>query len=710
MLTAQLVLAGVFHDGGRRRLPHAGPRPALLLALVLAAPLAAASPATAASPEPVLPEPTFESVSEEVLIEMDDGVRLAATVALPSADGVSPLPGPFPVVFGMTPYGRNGVCGCYPPDFWSTRGIAGAAVDVRGTGGSEGTLEGNFFSPREARDGAALVEYFGTRPYSTGKVGMAGGSYVGITQYLAAEQQPPHLAAIAPQVAISDLYREGFTHGGVPNLLFDAQYVAVQGAPGTVGTNTDPHLLQQSLFSKLGQLPPGTTAFDYLARPEDDAFYRDRSPIYRAGKIEVPVLVVGGWRDGLSARGGPEMYERLARRAGVETRLYMDPCTHKGCGPPFAPLTNPPGQYDLSALVFEFLSKHLQGTDTPKRPPVEYYMQSADEYRTSGDWPPSGTRFERLDLGDGTLGGDRGDGAKSGEYVTNPSAGFSLAFDKYGTVAATLFVPTDQQLEGPQGLTFRTPVLDRPLNLAGPIGLRLVAASSATDTDWHAKLADVAPDGSETLITDGALRASHRALDQAESEPARPFHPHTDPQPIEPGRFYPYEVEIWPTAYELEAGHRLQLRLTSTDMPTHLPGWIDFERDRPRDVKLQINSPATNTVRFGGSYLTLPVAGAGAGACSERIDGGASADRLEGGSGGERIVAGGGRDRIRAGGGDDCVRAGAGADRVRGGGGDDRIAGGRGTDRIRCGGGRDVVRAGAGDRVHRSCERTRRRG
>ena len=105
--------------------------------------------------------------------------------------------------------------------------------------------------------------------------------------------------------------------------------------------------------------------------------------------------------------------------------------------------------------------------------------------------------------------------------MTNPAAGFSLAFNQYGTVAATPYVPADQRIEGPEGLTFRTPVLEQPLDLAGPLALHLVAASTATDTDWHAKVADVAPDGSESIITEGSLRASHRALDAAQ-EHARP--------------------------------------------------------------------------------------------------------------------------------------------------------------------------------------------
>jgi putative CocE/NonD family hydrolase len=584
----------------------------------------------AAAPPPELPVPAYQSVSQEVLIPMDDGVQLGATVAFPSADGQTALPGPFPVVVGMTPYSRNGVCGCYAPSFWATRGMIGAVVDVRGTGGSGGTLEGNFFSPREARDSRAVVEYLGTQPYSTGKVGMAGGSYVGITQFLAAAQQPPHLAAIAPQVPISDLYRDGFAHGGIPSLVFDAQYVAVQGAPGAAGGNTDPFLLEETLDAKLGQSAVGTTAFDYLARPNDDAFYRDRSPIAMAEKIEVPALIVGGWRDGLSPRGAPEMFAPLAARRGVETRLCMDPCTHKGCGPPFAPLTNPGGQEDISAVVFEFLSRHLTGAETPERAPVRYYLQAKGEFVDADRWPPAGTRFDRFALAPGTLRAPGDDApAEAGEtaqYVTNPADGFSLAFNKYGTVAVSPYVPTDQRLEGASGLTFRTPVAEQPLDLVGPSALRLVASSTASDTDWYAKLSDVAPDGSESIIEEGALRASHRTLDPARSRPERPYHTHVEPQPIEPGRFYEYDVEIWPTAYRIDAGHRLQLRLSSVDVPTHLPGSIFFDRSRPQDARIDLLSPAINTVRFEGSYLTLPVAGAGTdpgaapggGACTAR--------------------------------------------------------------------------------------------
>src|SRR4051794_808822 len=577
------------------------------VALVAVVAAYVAAPA-AAAPPPKLPDPTYKSVSQEVLIPMDDGVKLAATVDFPSRDGSTPAPGRFPVVVQMTPYVRNGVSGAFPPDTFATRGIVGAVVDVRGTGGSGGDLSGNYFSPREQRDAGETVEYFGTRPYSTGKVGMTGGSYVGITQLEAAEQQPPHLAAITPVVPISDLYRDGFAHGGIENLFFDLQYIGVQGGPGAAGTNTDPALLQATLANKAGQSPPGTIAFDYLARPNDDAFYHDRSPIYRADRIRVPTLILGGWHDGLM-RGSIEMYTALARRPGVETRLYMDPCTHKGCGAPFDPFTDPPNLEDQSAVIFEFLDKYLRGTPAPERPPVTYYVQHRNEYRSADAWPPAGTTYERLSLGPGTLGGRAASTDATGAYVADPAAGLSMAFDQYGTVAATPYLPTDQRLEGPHGLTFRTAPFTAPRDLVGPVALHLVAASSATDTDWYAKLADVAPDGSESIITEGALRASHRALDAAKSRPERPYHPHTDPQPIEPGRFYDYDIEIWPTAYELAPGHRLQVRLTSTDAPTHLDGTVVVDRDHPEGTRVDLLPPAIETVRYRGSYLVAPTQG-----------------------------------------------------------------------------------------------------
>jgi uncharacterized protein len=532
------------------------------------------------------------------------------TVTWPSLDGTTIAPGQFPVVLSITPYSRNGLNSAPDREMFATRGIIGVTADTRGTGGSEGNLDENYFSPLEASDSAALIEYFGTQEYSNGKVGMAGGSYVGITQLLAAGQQPAHLAAITPHVVLSDLYRDAFAHGGIPNIFFDAQYIAVQGGPGIVGTNTDPALLQMSALGKIQQLAGTPIAFDYLERPNDDDFYRDRSPINYVDRIDVPVLLIGGWRDGLSQRGGPEMFHALASRPGIETRLYMDPCTHKGCGAPFAPFSDPPGVDDLSAMTFEFLAKYLLGTPTPARAPVRVYVQGRNQYLEDTQWPPDGTRFRRLYLDQGTLTTETPAVAGAESYFSNPLEGLSMSFDQYGTVAISPYVPTDQRLEAGRGLTFRTDVLPEPLTIVGPSMLHLVASSTATDTDWIVKMADVGPNGSETLITNGYLRASHRELDPSRSREGMPYHTHVNPTPIEPGVVIPYEVEIWPTAYEVAAGHRLQIRITSYDTPTHAPASIAFDAADPAALEITPMLPATNTLSEGGadpSYLLVPV-------------------------------------------------------------------------------------------------------
>ena len=576
---------------------------------------------------PQVPAASYQTVSDYVMIAMDDGVRLGATITFPSKDGTTRAPGHFPVVLSMTPYGRDGVCGCGAQTFYPSHGIASAVVDVRGTGGSEGNLDGNYFSPREQRDGYELVEWLGTQKWSNGKVGMDGGSYVGITQYLTAEQQPPHLAAIVPEVSLSDLYRDAYTYDGVPDLFFDGQYMGVQGGPGLAsgnvpvggdsgaGTSTDPQAYASGAVDTAGakadQAQGRPIMFDYLSRPNDDPWYHARSPIYRVDRIKVPVLIFDGWRDGAFVRGDLEMYHRLAQRRGVETRIDVTACTHKGCGAPFDPMHAADGADDLQANEFDFMSHYLLGTPEHPAAPVSFRMQPSGPYVSATQWPPLGTKFTRYYLGSGgTMSAKGAKTESSASYVTNPTAGLSMSLNSYGTIAISPFVPTDQRLEQEQGLTWRTAPVNRPQRLAGPIQLHLVASSTADDTDFVARLCDVAPDGSETVITEGALRASHRALDPKRSTTGSPYHLDVNPAPLTPGRRTVLDVAIIPTAYELAPGHSLQVRVTTDDMPTRLPATVQFDTAHPAQSPIVPLSPAVNTVIQGGaqgSWLLLPL-------------------------------------------------------------------------------------------------------
>jgi hypothetical protein len=444
---------------------------------------------------------------------------------------------------------------------------------------------------------------------------MAGGSYLGITQYLAAELQPPHLAAITPTMALSDIYREAYTHDGIPNFFFDAQYLGVQQPAGYSGPDEDPALFPDYISAKAGQVTGSASlAFGYLSRPNDDPWYHERSPIYNADRITVPVEIIDSWHDGF-VFGANEMYQALSKRRGVETELFVDPCTHKGCGAPFDPETAPANLANQEAVVFEFLRKYLQPeAASPQRPQVRAYVQGTNKWLDTTDWPPPGSGLRSFYLAPTGL-NDTVPAAGEQSYFTNPTAGLSMSFDDYGTIAASPYIPTDQRLEDEQGLTWRTPVVDQPVTLAGSGDLHLVAASSADNTDWIAKLSDVGPDGSEAIITSGMLRASYRELDASRSTPAVPHHLDADPKPLEPGKFYDFDVAIWPTAYELAKGHSLQLRLTTFDFPTHLPGTVTASLDDPSSTMFTPLPPATNTVRLGGadpSSLRMTVLGAGA--------------------------------------------------------------------------------------------------
>jgi uncharacterized protein len=567
-------------------------------------------------PPTQLPPASYPTTySEQQFITMDDGARLAATITFPSETGRARARGRFPVVLELTPYGRNGVCGCDAASNFATRGFVFAVVDTRGTGDSQGNLDENYFSPREARDGYDLVRYLGRQLWSNGRVGMAGGSYLGIDQYKTAETDPPHLAAIAPDEALADIYNDAYAPGGIVSLSFDAQYLAVQPAAGTADPETDPSMIPGTITAMGDQATGTPIALAYLENPFDDAFYRVRSPITKVGRIHVPVFVQDGWRDAFEA-GDIRMFQALEHRR-APSYLNLGPCTHKGCGAPFDPTNDPPGQDNVLAQEILFFERYLLGRPAPLPPRVRLYDQRADRYIDATRWPPPRSSFRREYLGAGTLSatglgtgtiGTRKPRVASVRYFTNPSAGLSMSLDEQGTVAASPYVPTDQRLETGQGLSWRTSVLKHSLTLAGPIALRLVAASSATNTDWFAKISDAAPSGTESIVTEGQLRASLRALAPG-STPEEPLEKLTTPRPLTPGRFYDFEIAIAPTAYTFPAGDQLQIRLTSNNLPNALPGTLDLTTNRLAQLFRPL-SPAFNTVRLGGrdgTSLLLPV-------------------------------------------------------------------------------------------------------
>jgi putative CocE/NonD family hydrolase len=119
--------------------------------------------------------------------------------------------------------------------------------------------------------------------------------------------------------------------------------------------------------------------------------------------------------------------------------------------------------------------------------------------------------------------------------------------------------------------------LEEDLEVIGEIVLELYASSTNNDTDFIVKLSDQSPQPADERkqgrqpasvnVTKGWLRASHRQRDESKSRPTRPYYTHADPQPMEPGRTYKFEIELLPCAYLFKKGNRIRLEISNADSP-----------------------------------------------------------------------------------------------------------------------------------------------
>jgi putative CocE/NonD family hydrolase len=269
-------------------------------------------------------------------------------------------------------------------------------------------------------------------------------------------------------------------------------------------------------------------------------------------------------------------------------------------------------------VMLPFYDHYLKGLETSwtSRPPVEYAVRGSNHVRTAQQWPPENVRYEKFYLDPARSGAvhSLNDGALS---TTPPDSGStSYAYPNPGWVAGVVgFGP-----KGPPGgfdparrvLTFTGPVLQSDLEIAGPLKVTLYASSSATDTDFFVKVSDQFPQAAAEFeqglnpgfeaVTRGWLRASHRAIDEAESTEMTPVHPHDREEPLTPGEITEFEISIEPQAYLFKAGHRVRLEIVNGDSPMTEALWPHYYR--PDKV-------GTDTIYHGPdhpSVLILPVA------------------------------------------------------------------------------------------------------
>ncbi len=517
-------------------------------------------------------------VDWDVAIPMDDGIVLRADVFRPQGAGR------FPVLLTYGPYAKGlAFQEGYPsawermvaqhpdvaagssnlhqnwevvdPEKWVPHGYACVRVDSRGCGRSPGFVD--HFSPRETQDFYDCIEWAGVQPWSSGRVGLNGISYYGINQWQVASRQPPHLAAMCIWEGAADWYRDMTHHGGILSTFwanwYDMQVKTVQHGLGERGPRSratgelvcgPPTLDEDALAANRSDF-----GRDILAHPLDDEYHRVRSPDW--SRVTVPFLSAANWGgQGLHTRGNFEGYMRAASTQkwleahGIEhwTHFYTD------------------YGRTLQLRFFDHFLKDDPNSDWDRQPSVLLQVRHPDRFeeRAEAAWPIPRTRWTEwgLDLHDQVLGS---------QVLGQSSEPGTLAFDAMG-----------------DGVTFIAPPVTDATEITGPSAVRLFVSSSTADADLFAVLRVFTPDLREvkfqgaidphTPVGQGWLRASHRALDPALSLPYRPYHTHTDPQPLQPGEVVQLDIEIWPTSIVVPAGHRIALTVRGRDYEAAVEG------------------------------------------------------------------------------------------------------------------------------------------
>jgi predicted acyl esterase len=517
-------------------------------------------------------------IERDVAVTMRDRVRIYVDVYRPeNTHGV-------PVLLAYGPFGKHAsmhptlaagadIEPALPPgcpfeaplaSYWIGHGYAVVYADPRGTWGSEG--DATLFSAQEAEDGYDLVEWAGTRPWSNGRVGMSGVSYLAISQYRVAATRPPHLAAINPSEGISDIYREAIAPGGILETQFAGHFGNLLGFG----------------LGRVEDVPSEVFEHPFL-----DEFWRAKSP--DLSRIEVPTFLVASvGNQGLHVRGTLEAFKRISSR-----EKWLDVHGRKEWR-----------YYYMSENMDRqraFFDHFLKGLDTEVRswPPVRVEYRghaNSGPIREEANWPIARTRYTEWFLD-----------AESARLLAAPPAGEQTA--TYDPTTAGF--PAEA---GDQRASFDLR-FEEETDLAGHAALRLwVASPGAENMDLFVNLDKLDAAGrrigfpffaylDDGPLAQGWLRASRRELDPERSTPAQPIQAHQRDIPLPDDEAIPVDIEIWPFTATFEPGETLRLTVAGADIKRYPPQEFAAGHD------MLVNT-APHVLHTGGRYssrLLLPV-------------------------------------------------------------------------------------------------------
>ncbi len=536
--------------------------------------------------------PRFKPLPVDIVLEKDiavtlrDGVTIYVDVLRPAGAEKAP------VIVAWSPYGKSwgnapqyvglfdllgidngklsGLMKFEGPDpaFWCAHGYAVCNPDPRGAYHSDGDIR--VWSRQEGEDFYDLIEWLGVRDWCNGKVGTTGNSYLAISQWFGAAEQPPHLAAIAPWEGMSDIYRDLVMRGGIPDLPFARQF-----ASSFVGKNRREDLVTEA-----------------ERHPLRDALWESKTPAFE--NITVPAYVVASYSNSIHTPGTFRGWRSMAsKQKWLRIHNSME-------WPDYYEEAN---QKDL----LRFFDHFLKGIDNGWRetPRVRYALldlEGGDRLNLPAtEFPPEDVSAVKLYL----------DAASASLTAAAPGASAKASYEA-------------ETEEGRASFTVR---IDSPTAFVGYPKVRLwVEADGADDMDVFVLLEKLNAKGErleqfnvpnhgpqmQGLTQNGAailkykgsngrLRVSMRHLDEARSTDSIPVHSFDRVEKLAPGEIVCVDIDMFPVGLALKPGDQLRLVISGQ----HLLGGV-----MPGMGNVQSSNRGKHVVHTGGahaSYLQLPL-------------------------------------------------------------------------------------------------------
>lgn len=601
-------------------------------------------------------KPEYEVVRQsDIMVSARDGVRLATDLYFPARDGKI-ADGTFPAIMERTPYDRRAAPRPATAEYFASRGYVVVFQDTRGRFGSEGAFVKYLSEPN---DGYDTVEWLAKQPWSSGKVGTFGISYGAHTQAALAVANPPHLSCMFQD---SGGFTSAFDNSCRNSGAFELRQItwAFTHAKASREANENPvikaALEAEDIRDWFNRMPwkKGHTPlrwvpeyedfiFDMWTRSDFDDYWKQPgicNELFFDEYADVPQLHMGAWYD-TYPRTTTKNYTGLSAIKKGPVRLVMGPWTHGqhdvsysgdvDFGPNAVVSDNLADDYnDMRLRWFDRWLKDIDNGIENESPVKLFVMGGGDgkknadgrlnhggRWRNESQWPPERAMFTPYHFhANGSL------DARSPETDISPSR---YRFDPEHPVptiggnmssAAGLMEPgAYHQQEGPRFfgsrepylplssradvLAFQTPLLEDDVEVTGPLIVTLWASSTATDTDFTAKLIDVYPpnedypQGFDMNISDGIIRARYRdSFEKAEL--------------MEPEQVYKFEIELYPTSNLFKQGHRIRVDVSSSNFPR-----LDVNPNTGEPLGLnQLTQTAINTVYHDSehpSHILLPV-------------------------------------------------------------------------------------------------------